>query len=72
LCAINLDWFQKVKVHHPILKIVPEKKLCSNCRNKIQGLLNISIKASSSSDSEAEAIQTTNFDIRFFCLLCKW
>jgi len=35
-------------------------------------LLNISIKASSSSDSEAEAIQTTNFDIRFFCLLCKW
>jgi len=43
LRAINLDWYQKVKVYPPTLNIVPGKKLCSNCRNKMQGLLNISI-----------------------------
>ena len=57
---INLDWHQNVKVDHPTLNIVPGKKLCCNFRNKIQGLLIISINASASSGSEAEVIQATS------------
>ena len=64
-CAVMFSNYIKsrfeMQVQHPTLNIVPGKKLCSNCTNKFQGLLSISIEASSSSDSKAEeAIQVTS------------
>ena len=57
LRVISLDWYKKVINQHPTINIIPGRKICSNCRAKIDNLKVSFQDMSSSSGSEIEEIQ---------------
>ena len=57
LRVISLDWYKKVINQHPTLNIISGRKICSNCRIKIDNLKVSFQDMSSSSESEIEDMQ---------------
>ena len=56
-CVISLERYKKVINQHPTINIIPGRKICSNCKTKIDNLKVSFQDMSSSSGSEIEEIQ---------------
>jgi len=55
LHSITFEWYQKIKLRHESMNIIRRRKLCCNCREKIQEMIN-ETEAISSSASEMENV----------------